>query len=213
MEVQSLRSQRIDGLPKLDSASIKAFIDEPNEEVIQTIQEIVEGSTITALQPDRVPQTILELTEIRGLGAKLAKRVFDELGVADLEGLKAAAENGNLDSVKEVLSTNPKLSDQSHPMSKRKPLHYATRAGHAEIVHELLTSGADPFGGVHAYGPDTKPLNLASDRGHQNVVTAIEQKRSKSCLQTEPTKSPICVKPQPTVMSPQFSKSSTNNPT
>ena len=100
MEIQSLRGQRIDALPKLDYASIKALIDEPDTEVVQTIQEIVEGKAVTALQPDHVPVTILELTEIRGLGAKLARRVFDELGVADLAGLKSAAENGNLATVK-----------------------------------------------------------------------------------------------------------------
>ena len=75
MEVQSLRGQRIDALPKLDYSSIKALIDEPDTEVIQTIQEIVEGRTVTALQPDHIPITILELTEIRGLGANLASLI------------------------------------------------------------------------------------------------------------------------------------------
>lgn len=109
MEVQSLRGQRIDALPKLDDSSIKTLLGEPDTEVIQTIQEIVEGRPVTALQPDHIPITILELTEIRGLGAKLAKRVFDELGVADLAGLKSAAENGNLSTVK---GFGPKMIEQ-----------------------------------------------------------------------------------------------------
>ncbi|MXX14912.1 MAG: hypothetical protein F4Y39_06410 [Gemmatimonadetes bacterium] len=109
MEVQSLRGQRIDALPKLDYSSIKALLGEPDTEVVQTIREIVEGRPVTALQPDHVPITILELTEIRGLGTKLARRVFDELGVVDLAELKSAAENGKLSIVK---GFGPKMIEQ-----------------------------------------------------------------------------------------------------
>jgi DNA polymerase (family 10) len=40
----------------------------------------------------KFPSTLIEVTRVPGLGAKTAKRLYDELGVASLEDLKAAAE-------------------------------------------------------------------------------------------------------------------------
>ncbi len=40
----------------------------------------------------KFPPTLIEVTRVPGLGAKTAKRLYDELGVASLEDLKAAAE-------------------------------------------------------------------------------------------------------------------------
>ena len=39
----------------------------------------------------KFPPTLIEVTRVPGLGAKTARRLFDELGVASLEDLKAAA--------------------------------------------------------------------------------------------------------------------------
>src|SRR6185295_3307475 len=40
----------------------------------------------------KFPPTLVEVTRVPGVGAKTARRLFDELGVATLEDLKAAAE-------------------------------------------------------------------------------------------------------------------------
>jgi DNA polymerase (family 10) len=40
----------------------------------------------------KFPPTLIEVTRVPGLGAKTARRLFDELGVASLEDLKAAAD-------------------------------------------------------------------------------------------------------------------------
>lgn len=48
----------------------------------------------------KFPPTLIEVTRVPGVGAKTAKRLFDELGVASLEDLKAAAEAERVRGVK-----------------------------------------------------------------------------------------------------------------
>ncbi len=100
MEAQSLSGQRLDALEDPSFENLKKFLDEADAEVIQSVQEILQGREVSALKEDSVPLTILEVTEIKGLGPKMARRVYDELGVVDLSGLKAAMENGMLSKTK-----------------------------------------------------------------------------------------------------------------
>lgn len=109
MEAQSLAGQRLDALENPSDENLRAFLDEPDAEVLVTIREILQGSEITALKVDTVPLTILEITEIKGLGPKMAKRVHEELGVVDLKGLKAALDDGTLAKVK---GFGPKVSEK-----------------------------------------------------------------------------------------------------
>jgi DNA polymerase (family 10) len=48
----------------------------------------------------KFPPSLVEVTRVPGLGAKTARRLHDELGVADLEGLRAAAEQGRIRTLK-----------------------------------------------------------------------------------------------------------------
>src|SRR6188474_3054646 len=48
----------------------------------------------------KFPPTLIEVTRVPGLGAKTAKRLFDELEVTNLEDLKKAAEEGHVRAVK-----------------------------------------------------------------------------------------------------------------
>ncbi|HEX6117122.1 MAG TPA: DNA polymerase/3'-5' exonuclease PolX [Solirubrobacterales bacterium] len=74
------------------------------------IGSTIETKVITLLDEGSLPQTeklkqkfpptLIEVTRIPGLGAKTARRFYDELGIADLEGLEAAARNGELSSMK-----------------------------------------------------------------------------------------------------------------
>lgn len=119
MEVQSLAGQRLDELENPTDEALKARLDEADSEVLQTIREILQGAEITALQPGSVPLTILEITEIKGLGAKMARRVHDELGVVDLRGLKEALDNGTLAKVK---GFGPKVAEKinDHVLKREK---------------------------------------------------------------------------------------------
>src|SRR5687767_2682067 len=48
----------------------------------------------------KFPASLVEVTNVPGLGAKTARRLHDELGIATLEQLKEAAESGRLRGVK-----------------------------------------------------------------------------------------------------------------
>jgi len=100
MEVQSLRGQRLDELEPPSPEKLKEFLDEADPEVLQSVQEILQGKEVTALREDSVPLTILEITEIKGLGPKMARRVYDELQVVDLARLKQTLEDGRLAKTK-----------------------------------------------------------------------------------------------------------------
>jgi DNA polymerase (family X) len=56
----------------------------------------------------KFPPTLIEVTRVPGVGAKTAKRLFDELGVASLEDLKAAAE---AEKVRDVKGLGPKAEE------------------------------------------------------------------------------------------------------
>src|SRR6476661_3735311 len=48
----------------------------------------------------KFPPSLVEVTRIPGLGAKTARRLYDELGVATIEDLRAAAEGERIRDVK-----------------------------------------------------------------------------------------------------------------
>jgi DNA polymerase (family X) len=56
----------------------------------------------------KFPPTLIEVTRVPGVGAKTAKRLFDELGVSSLEELKAAAE---AEQVRAVKGLGPKAEE------------------------------------------------------------------------------------------------------
>jgi DNA polymerase (family X) len=56
----------------------------------------------------RFPPTLVEVTRVPGVGAKTAKRLFDELGVASLDDLKAAAE---AEKIRDVKGLGPKAEE------------------------------------------------------------------------------------------------------
>ena len=56
----------------------------------------------------KFPSTLIEVTRVPGLGAKTAKRLYDELQIASLEDLKAAAEG---ERIREVKGLGPKVEE------------------------------------------------------------------------------------------------------
>jgi len=56
----------------------------------------------------KFPPTLIEVTRVPGVGAKTARRLFEELGVTSLEDLKAAAE---AERVREVKGLGPKAEE------------------------------------------------------------------------------------------------------
>jgi DNA polymerase (family 10) len=80
----------------------------------KTLAEKIDALLATGEIPSAVklkakfPPTLIEVTRVPGVGAKTAKRLFDELGVASLEDLKAAAE---AEQIREVKGLGPKAEE------------------------------------------------------------------------------------------------------
>ena len=56
----------------------------------------------------KFPPTLIEVTRVPGLGAKTARLLYDELGIASMEELKAAAES---EQIREVKGLGPKAEE------------------------------------------------------------------------------------------------------
>jgi DNA polymerase (family 10) len=76
-------------------------------EKIAALLETGEIPAATKLKA-KFPPTLIEVTRVPGVGAKTAKLLFDELGVASLEDLKAAAE---AEKVRDVKGLGPKAEE------------------------------------------------------------------------------------------------------
>jgi DNA polymerase (family 10) len=57
---------------------------------------------------EKFPPTLVEVTRVPGLGAKTARRLYDELGVASVEDLRAAAE---AQRIRELKGLGPKVEE------------------------------------------------------------------------------------------------------
>jgi DNA polymerase (family 10) len=57
---------------------------------------------------EKFPPTLIQVTRVPGLGAKTARRLFDELGVVSLEDLRAAAES---EQIRELKGLGPKVEE------------------------------------------------------------------------------------------------------
>ena len=81
------KATELPGVGKTLEAKIIALLDEG---------EIPAAAKLKA----KFPASLVEVTMIPGLGAKTARRLYDELGIATLEDLREAAEDGRVAEVK-----------------------------------------------------------------------------------------------------------------
>lgn len=102
LEVQSLAGVKLEDAIAVEGDDARGNLNEPDDEAWETIKQLVAGQEPTALKEDKVPLSILELTDIKGLGPKTAKKIYDELKVASLAGLAQAVAAGSLSNVKGV---------------------------------------------------------------------------------------------------------------
>src|SRR4051794_31005895 len=77
------------------------------EQKIVTLLDTGEIPSAVRLK-EKFPPTLIAVTRVPGLGAKTARRLFDELEIASLEDLKAAAEAGR---IREVRGLGPKVEE------------------------------------------------------------------------------------------------------
>src|SRR3954463_13953374 len=68
----------------------------------QKIETLIETGSIPSADKlkEKFPATLVEVTRVPGLGAKTARRIYDELGVENLTQLKDAAEQGRISGIR-----------------------------------------------------------------------------------------------------------------
>jgi DNA polymerase (family 10) len=68
----------------------------------QKIETLIETGSIPSADKlkTKFPATLVEVTRVPGLGAKTAKRIYDEVGVENLTQLKEAAEQGRIAGIR-----------------------------------------------------------------------------------------------------------------
>jgi DNA polymerase (family 10) len=68
----------------------------------QKIETLIETGSIPSADKlkAKFPATLVEVTRVPGLGAKTARRIYDEIGVENLVQLKEAAEEGRISSIR-----------------------------------------------------------------------------------------------------------------
>ena len=89
-----------------------------------------------------------------------------------------AAANGDADMLQQLISRDPKLANSQ--VWYESPLHFAVRAGHAEIVRTLLDAGCNPAFSNFTYSSWQSLLPIAKDRGfdeiHAMLTAEMEQR-------------------------------------
>jgi DNA polymerase (family X) len=73
-------------------------LDGIGDTIAAKVRELRETGTLASLEKLRakLPESLVEIKRLPGVGAKTAKRIYDELGIATLAELEAAAEAGTL---------------------------------------------------------------------------------------------------------------------
>ncbi len=68
----------------------------------QKIETLIETGSIPSADKlkAKFPATLVEVTRVPGLGAKTARRIYDEIGVENLTQLKEAAEQGHISAIR-----------------------------------------------------------------------------------------------------------------
>src|SRR5919107_5705325 len=89
------RATEIPGVGKTLAEKIDALLD---------TGEIPAAAKLKA----KFPPTLIELTRVPGMGAKTARRLFEELGISSMEDLKKAAEE---EKVREVKGPGKKVEE------------------------------------------------------------------------------------------------------
>jgi DNA polymerase (family X) len=93
--VREGRATELSGIGKTLEAKVRTLLDEGAIPQAERLKE-------------KFPPSLIEVTRVPGLGARTARRLYDELGIASLEQLREAAEAGRL---RELRGLGPKAEE------------------------------------------------------------------------------------------------------
>jgi ankyrin repeat protein len=91
--------------------------------------------------------------------------------------LHAAAESGDLNAARELLTRRPEIVDLGR--GEMRALHMAVLRRDLEMTKLLLEFGADPDGGIWPKRDATGPYILARERGYDEITEALREAREK----------------------------------
>src|SRR4029077_10177180 len=130
----------------------------------------------------KFPPTLIEVTRVQGVGAKTARRLFDELGVASMEDLKEAAEGQRIRDLKglgpkaeeNVLAALERLGEPGE--GPGRVLLSAVRPVAEELAAALREHPAaqrvEVAGSVRRWGETCKDIDLIATAEEPAVLAA-----------------------------------------
>ena len=130
----------------------------------------------------KFPVSLVDVTRVPGLGSKTARRLYDELGIEDLEGLRAAAEEGTIRTLKGLgpkveervlasLETLPDRGDESERRLLSQVLPVASEL--ADALRELPAAGEVVVAGsVRRWAETCKDIDLVATAGDPAALGA-----------------------------------------
>jgi DNA polymerase (family X) len=138
----------------------------------EKVVALVETGTIPAADKlkAKFPPSLVDVTRVPGLGAKTARRLFDELGIHDLEGLKEAAEQEQIRDLKGLgprveenvlvaLETLPDSGDESDRRLLSKVLPIARELA-AEVTALPSTGRVELAGSLRRWAETCKDIDI-----------------------------------------------------
>jgi len=146
--------------------------------IADKIAALLESGSIPSADrlKERIPAGLVEVTRIPGLGPKRAKVLHDHLGIASLDDLRAAAEQGRLD---DVPGFGPKARDnvlaalEKGPETTRALLDQALAVG-GELVeglrHHPAVLRAELAGSARRLADTVKDLDIVVASGDPAAV-------------------------------------------
>jgi DNA polymerase (family 10) len=148
-------------------------------EKIQALLETGEIPAAVKLKA-KFPPTLIEVTRVPGLGAKTARRLYDELGIASMEDLKAAAEAERIRDVKglgakveeNVLAALERLGEPGEGpgrllLSKVRPIAAELAAA---LREHPASSRVEVAGSVRRWAETCKDIDLIATAGEPQAL-------------------------------------------
>lgn len=153
------------------------------------IREMLETGTFSQLQElrEQTPEGVIGMLDIKGLGPKKVRQIWQELEITDTEALLEACEQGTLAKVKGFGAKTQEtiLASLRFTEANKGKIHYAKLEPYAEKLEEDLKEALKdaPVAIAGAYRRRLEIIdNLVLVAGHQNPKEIIQQLNSLGYL-------------------------------
>ncbi|KAI9672838.1 MAG: hypothetical protein M1831_000274 [Alyxoria varia] len=193
LNLRSIKSSR-DHLPALDfsptRASTHSPLSQPKSPTLRSTRHTRATSFhSTALQHDRGTRLRKKLlTREENWDPDLQAHNMPRPKDVDQSGrtpLARAAYDGNLEKVRSILNASTEKLDQPD-YAQNTPLQMAACNGHATVVKELISWGANVN---NVNGDQDTPLKDAEDNGHEDVIVLLKAKGAQHNVKEDVTQS------------------------